>query len=356
MPSSPVLVEPIAFPVLIGDIGGTNVRFALMTDAHAAPRLFEPAATADFPDIETAIEEMVLARTSLMPRSAVLAVAGPVKGEAVDLTNADWVVRPRDMMQRIGVADVVLLNDFEALALALTELQAADLVAIGDFRAEAAPDGVGGQAIAHEPKLVLGPGTGLGVGGLVHAANLWVPVPGEGGHVSFGPVEEDEFEVWQAIEPEHGRISAEALLCGRGMVRLYRAVAQSGGLPVHFDGPAMITDAAISGTDPCAERTLELYCRLLGRLAGDLALVFMATGGVYLGGGISPRILPLLKRGEFRRAFEAKAPHEDVLAAIPTWVIGRDGPALLGLAAFARTPARFGVSLTGRRWRAAGAA
>lgn len=351
MPSSPALVEPIAFPVLIGDIGGTNVRFALMTDAHAAPRSFEAAATADFPDIETAIEEMVLARTSLIPRSAVLAVAGPVTGEAVDLTNAEWVVRPRDMMQRIGLGDVVLLNDFEALALALTELQAVDLVAIGHSQGGDGAPGAG--ATSHDPKLVLGPGTGLGVGGLVHAANLWVPVPGEGGHVSFGPVEEDEFEVWQAIEPEHGRISAEALLCGRGMVRLYRAVAKSAGFSLHFDDPAMITDAAIAGTDPCAERTLELYCRLLGRLAGDLALVFMATGGVYLGGGISPRILPLLKRGEFRRAFEAKAPHEGVLAAIPTWVISRDGPALLGLAAFARTPARFGVSLTGRRWRAA---
>jgi glucokinase len=187
----------------------------------------------------------------------------------------------------------------------------------------------------------------------VHADGLWVPVPGEGGHVSFGPAEPDEFPLWANVEQEHGRVEAETLLCGRGMVNLYRAVALTeGGEPV-LTRPAEITEAALAGVDPLATRTVSLYCRLLGRFAGDVALTFMALGGVYIGGGIAPRILPFLRRGEFRRAFEAKAPHEAVMATIPTSVITRQNPALAGLAAFASAPDRFGVTLTGRRWRQA---
>ncbi|MGQ7792097.1 glucokinase [Faunimonas sp. B44] len=338
-------IEPLAFPVLVGDIGGTNVRFALLSDANAELRSFPSVGTADYPDIETAIEETVLAHTSIMPRSAVIAVAGPVSGNAVDLTNADWIVRPADIMEKVGIGDVVLLNDFEALALALPELRPADVTHVGR-----------GEVESFCTKVVVGPGTGLGVGGLVHAARIWVPVPGEGGHVSFGPIEPDEFPIWRVIEPEHGRISAESLLAGRGIVRLYRAVATVAGSMPQLHSPAMITDAALAGTDPCAERTMELYCRLLGRTAGDLALIFMARGGVYLGGGIAPRLLPFLNRGGFRKAFEAKAPHEKLVAGMATAVITRDSPALLGLAAFARTPNRFGVSLTGRRWRRAAVA
>jgi glucokinase len=342
MATSPAAIDPIPFPVLIGDIGGTNTRFALIAERDAPPDIFHPATTAAFPDIETAIEESVLAHTSRRPRSAIIDIAGPITGDAVPLTNAHWVLRPTDILRRIGMRDIILLNDFEALALALTALGKADLELIG-----------GEPRTAAGAKVVLGPGTGLGVGALVEASGLFVPVPGEGGHVALGPSEPDEFPLWANIEPEHGRISAEALLCGRGLVRLYRAVAATEGAePVH-DKPPEITGAALAGSDPIAERTLVLYCRLLGRLAGDMALIFMARGGVYVGGGIAPRILPFLLRGEFRRAFEAKAPHEAVMKAIPSWVITHRNPAMPGLAAFAREPGRFGVSLAGRRWREA---
>jgi glucokinase len=169
--------------------------------------------------------------------------------------------------------------------------------------------------------------------------------------VSFGPVEKDEFLVWQNLEPEFGRISAEAILCGRGLVRLYRAVAATDGIAPAFDRPDEITEAALAGSDSAAVRTLKLWCRMLGRLAGDLALTFMARGGAYIGGGIPPRILPFLIDGEFRRAFEAKAPHDRLMATIPAFVITRENPALIGLAAFASAPERFGVNLAGRRWR-----
>ena len=333
-------IDPMPFPVLIGDIGGTNARFAIVPDRDAAVEPLSPVATADFPDIETAVGEGVFAYSGLRPRSALIDVAGPIGDEGVDLTNADWVIRPRDTIRRTGMEDVILLNDFEALALALPALESADVVQIGD-----APEPAEGA------KVVIGPGTGLGVGALVRAAGLWVPVPGEGGHVSLGPAEADEFAVWENIEPERGRISAEAVFSGRGIVRLYNAVAKTEGMAALYDKPAAVTEAALKGGDPAAVKTLSLYCRLLGRLAGDMALVFMARGGVYVGGGISPRILPFLLQGEFRRAFEAKAPHAAVMARIPTFVIVRENPALAGLAAFARTPERFGVDLSGRRWR-----
>jgi glucokinase len=329
----PATVIPMSFPVLVGDIGGTNARFALLSDAHAEPKTFDPVHTDDFPDIETAVEESVFAMTSVMPRSAVIAVAGPVKGEEIDLTNADWVIRP------LGVDDVVILNDFEALALALTSLGDDMLHLIG-----------GGDGEPNGPKVVLGPGTGLGVAGMIHANGIWVPIPGEGGHVSFGPVEADEFPVWQELEPEHDRISAEAVLSGRGLVRLYRGVAASEKATPRFTRPDEISDAGLAASDTIARRTVELYCRLLGRLAGDLALTFMASGGIYIGGGIAPRLLPILDAGEFRKTFEAKAPHADFLRTVPCRVITGERPALTGLAAYARAPALFGVSLEGRRW------
>jgi glucokinase len=341
MPPASHTVEPLPFPVLIGDIGGTNARFALISERDAPVQGFPAVPTADFPDIEAAIESGVLAHTDIRPRSAVIDAAGPITGDFIDLTNADWVIRPKHTIEKLGMEDAVLLNDFEAMALALPSLGADDVEPIGKER----PAGNG-------PKVVLGPGTGLGVGALIPGVGMWMPVPGEGGHVELGPAEPDDFSFWPHIEKEHGRIEAETLLCGRGLVNLYRAIARTEGARATVKTPAEVTQAAHSAQDPIAGRALEVYCRLLGRLAGDMALTFMARGGVYVGGGISPRILPFLKEGEFRRAFEAKAPHDDVMVTLPTWVITRENPALLGLAAFAREPGRFGVNLEGRRWRA----
>jgi glucokinase len=332
----------LPFPVLIGDIGGTNARFAIVPDRDAPVEHFHPAPTGDFPNIEAAVEKSVYAKTKLRPKAALIDLAGPIVGDAVDLTNAAWIIRPRDMIASLGLQDVVLLNDFEALALALTALAPEDLVKIG-----------GGEPSPTGAKVAIGPGTGLGVGGLVHAGGAdgpWVPVPGEGGHVSLGPTKPDEFAVWPNITPENGAISAEVLLSGRGIVALYRAVSKTEGLMPRDTTPAEVTKTALDKSDPLAVRTLTLYARLLGRLAGDMTLVFMARGGAYIGGGIPPRILPFLTDGAFRRAFEQKPPHEHVMATIPLYVIVGENPALKGLAAFARAPERFGVNLSGRRW------
>ncbi|MHA1189104.1 MAG: glucokinase [Alphaproteobacteria bacterium] len=339
--STNTTTEQLPYPILIGDIGGTNARFAILADPQAGLMSFEPVRTADYPDIQSAVAASVLSQTDIRPRTAIIALAAPIDGDEIDLTNAHWVVQPRAIMAALDISDVVLLNDFEALALALATLSGSDLHPIG-----------GG---VHEPfaaRIVVGPGTGLGTAGLVYANGLWVPVPGEGGHISLGPAAPEEFALWPFIEPEMGRISAESLLAGRGLLCLYRAFCTKEAVEPVLDTPATVTDAALGGNDGLAARTIEFYCRLLGRVAGDLALLFMANGGVYIGGGIAPRLLPFLDKGGFREAFENKAPHDQVVAAMATSVIVAKRPALTGIAAYARNPEQYGVSLDGRHWRA----
>jgi glucokinase len=329
----------LKFPVLIGDIGGTNARFAILVDANAEAKEFPSVRTADFETVEDAIQSAILDRTSILPRAAVLAIAGPVDGDEIPLTNCPWVVRPAHMIEEFGFEEIVILNDFEAQALGALAVDEKYLEQIG-----------GGPVEPGASRVVLGPGTGLGVAGLIHARNLWIPVPGEGGHVDMGPRSPRDFEVFPHIEKIEGRISGEQMLCGRGMVNLYRAVAKAEKREAVFATPSEITAAALSDGDPLAGEALDIFVTCLGRLAGDLALIFMSRGGVYLTGGIAQKIVPALKQGGFRAAFEDKAPHSALLRAMPVFVITHPLAALAGLAAYARMPGRFGVSTAGRSW------
>ncbi len=331
----------LRFPILIGDIGGTNARFSIVLDANAEAGEPKIVKTADFATIDEAIQSAVLDHSSVRPNSAVLAVAGPVDGDEIDLTNCSWVVKPREMLANLGLSDIVVLNDFEAQALAVVALGEEHMERIG-----------GGAPEPNASRVVLGAGTGLGVAGLVHALGRWIPVPGEGGHMDIGPRTPRDFEVFPHIEKIEGRISGEQILCGRGLVNVYRAVAMADGKPVHLDDPAEVTAAALAGTDPIAVEALCLFVTCLGRTAGDLALVFMSRGGVFLTGGIVQKIVPALKSGNFRSAFEDKAPHSEMMRSIPVYVITHPLAALLGLAAYARTPWLFGVQTAGRRWKA----
>ncbi len=334
-------IDPnFVFPVLIGDIGGTNARFAILVDSYAEPKEFPVLLTQDFETIEDAIQSAVLDHTSILPRSAVIAVAGPVEGDEIPLTNCKWVVRPREMMERFNLADITVLNDFEAQALAVVSLDEKHLENIG-----------GDTGHPNGKRVVLGPGTGLGVAGLIRSRQTWVPVPGEGGHVDFGPRTERDNEIFPFIEKIDGRVSAEQLLCGRGLQHIYQAICQADGLKPSLTTPAEITDAALDKSNPQAVETLELFTIYLGRFAGDLALIFMAQGGVYLSGGIPQRIIPALRSGGFRAAFEDKAPHQHILKTIPVHVIVHPLAAIAGLSAYARTPARFDIHTDGRRWR-----
>lgn len=332
--------DQLTFPILIGDIGGTNARFSILTDAYGEPKQFPNVHTADFETIDEAIQKGVLDKTSVQPRSAILAVAGPIKSDEIPLTNCAWVVRPRTMIADLGFIDVLVVNDFEAQALAVASLSEDNREPIGPL-----------SQTTIASRVVLGPGTGLGVAGLIHAQHAWFPVPGEGGHVDIGPRSPRDFDIFPHLTPIEGRISAEQLLCGRGIVNIYRAVCAEDGITPQWSDPADVTSHALAGTDTAAIETISLFSTYLGRLAGDLALIFMARGGVFLSGGISQKILPALKRSEFRLAFEDKAPHSALMRTIPTFVVTHPLAALSGLAAYARTPANYGVATEGRRWR-----
>jgi len=335
--------DRFAFPVLVADIGGTNARFAVITGPQDVSLTPTTTPTADHPDIQTAIRATVLAGGAPAPRSAVLAVAGPVTGDRIPLTNAAWVIEPAALMAALGLEQVVVLNDFEAQALALPGLKGTDLEQIG-----------GGVPRPDTTKFVLGPGTGLGAAALVYGAGKWIPLPGEGGHVEIGPVSEEDRAIWPHIDRLGGRIGAEQILSGSGLPRLARAVAKSTGGKTHFETAADVTQAAVA-EDPVAIKTLNTFAKALGRVAGDFAMTVLARGGVYLTGGVTPRIDRFLTNGDFRAAFEAKAPHEALLKSIPTYLVRHPNPALEGLASYAREPHRFAVDLAGRSWqRAAG--
>ena len=332
--------ERLPFPVLIADIGGTNARFAIVIDSNAEPKRFEPIKTADYPTLDAAIQEVVLDKTSILPKSAVLAVAGPTDGDEIDLTNCHWIVRPKRLIAELGFSDVMVMNDYEAQALAVVALDAEFLEPIG-----------GGERITHANRVVIGPGTGLGVAGIVHGSNTWIPVAGEGGHVDLGPRTERDYEIFPHLETIGGRVSGEQILCGRGLVNLYKAIAQADGRPVVFSRPEEITAASFDGSDTVAVETVQLFIEYLARVAGDMALVFMARGGIYLTGGITHKILPVIDAARFRAAFDNKEPHRNLLEQTPVFVITHDQAPLEGLSAYARMPARFGVDTSGRWWR-----
>jgi glucokinase len=328
------------FPVLLADIGGTNARFSMLAAPGALPEHFDDVRTADFPGVIEAVRHAVFARTPARPASAIIAVAAPVKGEVIPLTNCGWIITPAELIAALEIGNILILNDFEAQALASACAVASDFELIGRP-----------NEISDETRLVIGPGTGLGVAGLVRAEGKWIPVPGEGGHVDLGPRSDRDRAIFAHLQPIEGRISAEQVLCGRGLVNLYTALCTADGVVPRFLTPEQITHAAFSIADPQAMETVRLFGVYLGRVAGDLALVYLAKGGVFLAGGISQKLLAVLKTSGFQSAFEDKAPHSDMMRAIPIAVLTHPRAAIIGLANYASRPFGFGLREQGRRWR-----
>ena len=312
------MTDPAAKPtVLLADIGGTNSRLALAgADGRPAHTLI--IENDSVPNLEGAIAHY-LAETGARPSAAVLAIAGPLEGEEVALTNRAWRFRPGELARRFGFAKLRLVNDFEAIAWALTRLTAHDAHPLGP----ALPARPGVRA-------VLGPGTGLGVAALVPVDGRWQVLASEGGHASFGPQTLDELEIFAALLHEHGSISAETILSGPGLPRLLRAVDPRS----QATTPESVVANALAG-DAAALLTVQLFVQLLGRFAGGLALTFKAVGGVYIAGGVASRLGKLFDAQTFRAAFDAHPPYQALLASIPIWMMTRSEPGLLGCAVLA---------------------
>jgi glucokinase len=335
------------FPVLLCDIGGTNVRYALASAPGARPEPVGKSLTADaraFPESALA----ALGQARLRPRSIMVCAAGPMAGRSLKLTNADWVIDGPAAARAIGVEQGLLLNDFEALAYALPSLGPQDARSIGTVAEPT--DGL---------RLVLGPGTGLGLSALARVDGRYAALPSEAGHMGFGPCGPEEEAFWPLLERVHGRITAEAVLSGPGLARVHAARLAAQGAPTPGMTTAQITTAQITAAqitaaglaaEGAARETLRRFWRLAARFAGDMAIAFLARGGVTLAGGVLPRLAPLLDEAEFRSAFEAKAPMDGLARAIPTRLVTAPDAVLAGMAGIAAQPERFAIDYAARLW------
>ncbi|EXI70470.1 MAG TPA: glucokinase [Candidatus Accumulibacter phosphatis] len=305
---------------LVADIGGTRARFALLDEANT-PQHVRVLAVTDFPGPVEAIQAYLEESASATPSAAAIAIAAPVHEGLITLTNASWTFSRESMRTRLGLRHLLLLNDFSALALSLPHLAATDLRQVG-----------GGNTIAGAAKAVLGPGTGLGVSGLLHHAGHWLPLSGEGGHCSLAPADEREAAILALAWREFRHVSGERILSGSGLPLLHRLVATVDGRTHQRLTTPEIVARAVAGEDRQCAAVVDTFCALLGSLAGNLALTLGAQGGVYVGGGIIPRLGEIFDRSPFRARFEAKGRFASYLAAIPTYVILSPAPALLGAA------------------------
>ena len=309
--------------LLVGDVGGTNARFAIATWKDGRPVLehHESFPAEQYPTFLKGVAAFIDG-CEVKPSGGVIAVAGPVEDGAIDLTNSPWAVSETELAT-LGLNPVKLINDFEALAWGAPIVPASDLVHLGG------PE----TGDPHATLAVLGPGTGFGVSALVRDAHgREMAMPSEGGHACFPPGDPIEDEILRILRERYDRVSIERLICGPGLLNMHRALARIEGRETHVDDPAEITREALADWDSPCGATLARFCAILGAVAGDIALTTGAKGGVYIAGGIAPRILDFLKASPFRRRFERKGRFKDYMADIPTWVITHKHAALLGAA------------------------
>jgi glucokinase len=304
---------------LVGDIGGTNSRFGLVEQGSTRVSRVGVQKNDNYASLEDSIAAYVQSQGLSGLAAAAVAVAGPVEGEIVALTNRDWRFTRGSLSAAAKTRRFRLLNDFEALALALPHLEGEDIVQIGGETPER-------PAV----KIVLGPGTGLGMATLAPLPQGgWMALPGEVGHITLPVVTQEEFD-WRAKMSRPGVLfESEDAITGGGLLRMYRAVADKPALTT----PEAVLQGALAGTDEAAVKTLDQFITWLARIAGDAAMTMQARGGVYLAGGIAPSIVEPLKSGPFRSIFEEKGRLAHVMRPIPVYVIVDRFPAFKGCAA-----------------------
>lgn len=310
---------------LVADIGGSNARFALVDNAGSmvAPAVLE---CVQFGGLEEAVTAYLSdCGIAASVTEACFSVACPVHGDRINLTNSPWSFSVEETRQALGLERLQVINDFTAQALAVPHLAPADIVQVGR-----------GEPLPGAPIAVLGPGTGLGVSGLLPANGGYVPLAGEGGHISWAPGDERETEILRILRDRYEHVSAERILSGLGIENLHAAITVLHNAPTEKLDAADITRRAMSGDDPLCTEALEIFCSSLGGVAGDLALTLGARGGVFVTGGIVPRFADYLAISPFRRRFEGKGRFAAYLATVPTYLVIAKVPGLLGTVAALR--------------------
>jgi len=309
---------PAPFPRLLADVGGTHARFGIVASRGEGVERIRQVVCDDHASLEAAIASYLRDAAAPPPASCAIAIASPLTGDRVTMTNRDWSFSIESLRVRLGVDRVLVLNDFTALALALPTLSSGEREAVG-----------GGDAFTGAPIALIGPGTGLGVGGLIDAGGRRLPLASEGGHVTLSAGDAREARLVAALGREFGHASAERALSGAGLVNLYRfACAEAGSAPLHLE-PQEVTERALERSDERSVEAVELFFSLLGVVAGNLALTLGARGGVYIGGGIVGRLGDWIHRSTFRARFEAKGRRQAYLASIPVWLIKPESPPAL---------------------------
>ena len=312
---------------LLADIGGTNARFAFVEPDNPLPQPIANYAVEDFPSFDGVLDQLEADWLELQQQDAVLeraclAVAAIPEQREISFTNSAWRFTAAGVATRLGCEQISIINDFAAMARALPALKADSLEAIG-----------GGEAAPYNPMVAIGPGTGTGVASIVFdQAGAPIVLAGEGGHADFAPITDVEATILSLLRAQFGRVSIERLLCGAGIMNIYRALSEIRDLPAVHLTPEAVGAAAQQVKHGLAWETMNTFFSVLGSAAGNLALTLGARGGVYLAGGISPRYIDLLRKSDFRARFLAKGRFADFNGEIATFVVTHPDPGLLGAA------------------------
>ena len=313
---------------ILADIGGTNARFAVEDVLTGSLVHVVSYSVAQFPEFDGVLSRFLSevrcsGEWKVEPKAACFAVACAIEGDTLSFTNSPWSIsRPR-LSAALGHIDVALINDFVAVGQAIAGLGQSDYIPLGS-----------GTADHNKPIAVLGPGTGLGVCSVVNVGGHTKVIEGEGGHVDFAPLTDLEIQILQQLMPRFGHVSVERLLSGAGILNIYQALAAINGTEVVCDSPEDVTSSALQGSDPLATQALQVFCEILGSVAGNLALTLGAKGGVYIAGGIAPRMIDFIAQSDIRKRFEAKGRFESYLAKIPLMVVHKPELGLQGAARY----------------------
>ncbi|MBM7344065.1 glucokinase [Pantoea coffeiphila] len=309
---------------LVGDVGGTNARLALCHLESGAISQAKTFSTSDYDSLEAVIRTWRDEQQQEI-HDACIAIACPITGDRVEMTNHDWAFSTSEMKASLGLKHLEIINDFTAVSMAVPMLQEEHLLQFG-----------GKAPVKDKPIAIYGAGTGLGVSHLVHVDKRWISLPGEGGHVDFAANSEEEDQILEVLRAELGHVSAERILSGGGLVNLYRAIVKSDGRVPEALKPRDVTERALADSCTDCRRALSMFCVIMGRFGGNLALNLGTFGGVFIAGGIVPRFLDFFKASGFRAAFEDKGRFKDYVSDIPVYLITHDQPGLLGAGAHLR--------------------
>ncbi|MDP0595181.1 MAG: glucokinase [Candidatus Thioglobus sp.] len=305
---------------LVGDIGATNARFALVAPGSSDIENIQSLKCEDFDNIQSAISFYISSFLELDIVSACFATAGTVHLDVFKLANNHWTINKSDVAKTLNGVTIKWINDFTAQAFATTTLTDGEVITLNK-----------GIVKPEKLRLVIGPGTGLGVCGLIMSPSGWLPIAGEGGHSDFAPNTSIEYEILTLLAKKFGHVAVERILSGPGIMNLYEALCQINGKDRIYTTPSEITAAAVNaGADPIADETIQMFCKIFGSVAGSMALTVGALGGVYITSDLVRNFLDLFIESDFQKSFESKGRLQSVLEDIPVYLSKKKNMGLIG--------------------------